>query len=274
VAKRYAPERLISYERLWPIWRPNDKGTSALEGKVIRDICLAEQNTQRVLKENGLCDTCNDGECLPPYSLVFFARLTVGDSTFSLSCAELATEWDSNYEALESELFACVEDIKASYDPDEPLPESCPRGFSPTLVDEQFSRSNPVVQYTSTIFLSTGDLDGLWEKVDEYDRAENSDVVTGVYDTQVCLIIFDWYSVRSRFCNARSHPVKIVRGLCRVHGRRCPHSGYVVGFGLRFCHWPCHSGAYAIALVDHHWSRSDHFQFSSGVLCVQVNPFF
>ena len=102
-----------------------------------------------------------------------------------MSCDELAAEWDANHrEATESQLFGCVEDIKASYDRDEPLPDSCPPFFNPSFIDEKFSRSNPVVRYTSTIFLTTNDVDGLWENVDDYDRAGESDLVSGVYDTQ------------------------------------------------------------------------------------------
>jgi len=184
------PVRLNSFEHLWPLWRPKDPETSALEGKVIRDICKAEINTQQVLKQNGLCHTCGDGECLPPFSLVFFARLTVGDWNFGLTCDELATEWDNNYQDdMVSTLASCVADIKASYDADGPLPESCPVGFSPSLVDADFSASNPIVRYTSSIFISNSDLDGLWDNVDAYDRAADSDVVTGVYDTQYELFV-------------------------------------------------------------------------------------
>lgn len=180
-------------EHLWPLWRPNDEGTSALEGRVIRDICRAEINTQQVLKENDLCHKCSDGECLPPFSLVFFARLMVWDFDFALSCDELATRWDTSVkDGMIETLAACVADIKASYDPDEPLPESCPFGFHPALVDDEFSASNPIVRYTSTIFMTKAytdeDYDGLWDAVDEYDRAADSEEVRGVYDTQ-----YEWF---------------------------------------------------------------------------------
>lgn len=182
---RYTTNLLTDYNHLWPIWRTNTKDISALDGRVIRDICLAEQNTQTVLKDNKLCHTCDSGECLPPYSLVFFARLTIGDFAFSLSCDDLASEWESNFRAdMETKIEACVADIKRNYDPDEALPESCPLGFNPILLDEQFGTTDPVVQYTSSVFMTTLDLDGLWDNVDKFDRAYESDVVTGVYDTQ------------------------------------------------------------------------------------------
>ena len=188
---RYTDPALLSdYEHLWPVWRTNDEATSALEGKVIRDICLAEINTQAVLKDKNLCYKCSDGECLPPYSLVLFARFTVGDWDFALSCDQLATDWDTNFRRdVEEALVACVADInQASYDPNDPLPASCPYGFHPALVDELFSSSNPNVRYTSTIFMTKGsqnsDSDALWDAVSLYDRAEDSDEVTGVYDTQ------------------------------------------------------------------------------------------
>ena len=173
---------LNDYEHLWPVWRPNDPVTSALDGREI--------NTQKVLQDKDLCYKCSDGQCLPPYSLVLFARLNVGDWDFALSCDELATEWDANYRTdMVNILATCVTDIaKASYVPGEPLPTSCPLGFHPALLDEQFSAADPVVQYTSTIFMTKGsqdeDLEALWDAVDLYDRAATSDVVTGAYDTQ------------------------------------------------------------------------------------------
>ena len=193
--KRYVhrytdPVLLTDYEHLWPVWKPNNPDTSALEGKVIRDICLAEINTQNVLRDQDLCYKCSDGECLPPYSLVLFARVTVGDWDLALSCDELATVWDREYRSdMVNTLTTCVADMAQSkYVFEDPLPASCPLGFHPALLDEQFSAADPVVHYTSTIFLTKGsndaDLEALWDAVDLYDRATTSDDVTGAYDTQ------------------------------------------------------------------------------------------
>jgi hypothetical protein len=147
---------------------------------------LSEQNTQKVLVENKLCLGCDGGECLPPYSLVFFARLTVGDLNFTLSCDELSTQWVDYKDDVEAQLLSCVAAIKQSYSGEE-LPESCPTGFNPVLVDELFGETdgngkNTIVRYTSSIFATIYDVDALYKVAGEYDRAYNSEVVQGVYD--------------------------------------------------------------------------------------------
>lgn len=175
---------MIQEPHLWPIWQTKGSSTSALDPQVIRDLCVAEESTQALLLADGLCFGCGDGRCLPPYSLVFFARLTVQDSSFSLTCDELSAAFANYVEAVEVEIHACVADLKGSYKDGEDLPESCPFGFSPTLIDERFSSENNIIRYTSSIFASSNDTEALYEKASEYDRAGWSSVVQGAYDTQ------------------------------------------------------------------------------------------
>jgi hypothetical protein len=175
---------MVEESHLWPVWKTKGDSTSALDPRVIRDLCVAEQATQATLLADGLCYGCGDGKCLPPYSLVFFARLTVQDMSFNMTCDELSTAFAESVDTIQVELQACVADLKASYKEGEALPESCPFGFSPSLVDEKFSSENDIVRYTSSVFASSNDTEMLYEKASEFDRAGWSDVVEGAYDTQ------------------------------------------------------------------------------------------
>jgi hypothetical protein len=107
---------------------------------------------------------------------------------FALSCDELSKAWADYVRSqdLTSELEACANDIKLTYTvDDESLPDSCPYGFSPELLDEYFGDDgNERIQYTSSIFASISDTGRLYDAVDDYDRAHDSNVVEGVYDTQ------------------------------------------------------------------------------------------
>lgn len=155
---------------------------------------MAEQNTQQVLIENELCMAgCRyrfTGSCLAPYSLVLFARIQVGDLYFAMSCDELSDAWSSKRQTVEDEILNCVADLKRYYDPEAGLPESCPTGFSPTLVDEMFGETNEDgsinrnVRYTSSIFATLWDLDLMYNIAPQYDNADDSNVVSGAYDTQ------------------------------------------------------------------------------------------
>jgi preprotein translocase subunit SecF len=177
----YSSDNLTDFIHLWPIWKTEKKAVTALSPEVIRDICVAEDNTQRHLEMNGLCFGCEEG-CLPPYSIVLYARLTVTDG-IGMTCQELRDAWAPYQATTEQEWKTCVEDIKATYTPNnEELPESCPSVFSPTIVDEFFDETSVLV-YTSSIFATEeDDVNELYDAVDSFDR--ESDLVTGVYDTQ------------------------------------------------------------------------------------------
>jgi hypothetical protein len=167
--------------RLWPTWKVADSSKSALDADVLRDLCVAEQNTQTVLVENGLCFGCEAG-CLPPFSLVFYARLVVVGG-FGMNCDELSAAWAPFQEPTENSWKECIAAIKKTYDPNnEGLPENCPFGFNPTLIQGDFDEAM-ITTYTSTVFATDEEVvDELYENIDAYDRG--SAAVEGAYDTQ------------------------------------------------------------------------------------------
>lgn len=176
----YNPVNLTESSRLTPMWKTKSESSTILDPAVIRDICRAEENTQAHLEEKGLCIPCDTG-CLPPYSVVMYARLSVTDG-FSLTCDELADAWAPLQAGVESEWSECVSDTKATFDPlDEILPESCPQFFYTTLVGENFDVNGGKSTYTSSIF-ATPWTDDLYDEIDSYDRG--SGTVEGAYDSQ------------------------------------------------------------------------------------------
>lgn len=171
------------------------------------EICLAEQTTQKVLEDQGLCLGCGGNvvgtslgstECLPPYSIVLYARVAF-ENGFSMNCNELADMWSNRLkEQTEQEWASCVADIKRDFDPNDTemeVPGSCPFLFSPTLVEETYGEDDGAnrMVYTSSIFATDifnneqGKMDmvdrlyNIWE---QFDRAESSRTVEGAYDTQ------------------------------------------------------------------------------------------
>ena len=188
----YDPVTLtMSQPRLWPIWKTNKKDVTALSPEAIYDICVAESKTQKYLEENDLCNGCegfhDDGRrrCLPAYSLVLFARLTVDSDGMDMSCEQLRDAWGPYQAEMEEQLKTCISELKANYEPGSSgadLPESCPDYFATTLVDETYEKTN-ILKYTSSVFVTNGyPLDDLFDGVDSYDRGGGS--VTGAYDTQ------------------------------------------------------------------------------------------
>mmetsp|Transcript_18251 Transcript_18251/g.25715 ORF Transcript_18251/g.25715 Transcript_18251/m.25715 type:complete len:1096 (-) Transcript_18251:96-3383(-) len=179
---------------LWPVWKPRSKSISALDPEVIHDMCVAEQNTLDHLVKNKLCYGCDtDDKCLPPYGLVFYVRLTV--SGFDMDCKELSEAWAPYQQETEEAWKECAADTKLTYKEYQEisdLPESCPYGFFPTLLDEYYGDDSSYastgntdnVQYTSSIFPTISDSEALFEELSNYDRASNSEVVKGAYDTQ------------------------------------------------------------------------------------------
>jgi hypothetical protein len=179
----YSPETLTGDSRLWPVWKTTQNKATALDAEVIYDICVAEQATLAHLQENELCFGCANGNCLPPYSMVLYARLAV-DNGMTLSCEDLRDAWAPYQASTEAEWKTCVEEIKTGYDPNDlQLPDSCPEYFMPSLVDESFD-TTLLSKYTSSIFPTRGqDVDELYEEVDQMDRGSGK-IVQGAYDTQ------------------------------------------------------------------------------------------
>jgi hypothetical protein len=159
-----------------------------LDASAIHDICVAEQNTKKILEDANQCYGCPNGTCLPPLSIVFFAHLTLQDYDIALSCEELRDAWSTVADQAKADLTACVQAIDLNYkNVDDALENSCPFGFSTTQVDEFYGQNGQeLLQYSSSIFSTVyeDDAQPLYDLVDDYDRAEGSDSVIGAYDTQ------------------------------------------------------------------------------------------
>lgn len=182
----YTVGNITEEPRLWPLWKTTSSSTSVLSPAALGDICRAESRTQAHLEAKGLCFGCDEG-CLPPFSIVMYARLLVPDG-WSLTCRELSQAWTPYQAQVEDEWTTCVQNIKEVYDPnagDLALPESCPPYFYPSLVEEKFDTFGGKSQYTSSIFATQWtDIDALYEEAEHFDTAESSSVVDGAYDTQ------------------------------------------------------------------------------------------
>jgi hypothetical protein len=112
--------------------------------------------------------------------------LTV-ENGMSLSCKDLAAAWKSEGEDVKhkTSLQTCVADMLANYNVDRDgtdLPESCPYGFFPTVMDEMYP-STERVEFTSTIFATIQDVEsGMFDLADTYARGKGK--ISGAYDTQ------------------------------------------------------------------------------------------
>ena len=183
----YTSETLYDDTHLWPVWRTSKSTTSFFDSDLLEELCLEEQTTQSYLEQQNLCQKCQDSDrCLQPYSTVFYARLTV-EVGMSMSCQELATAWtnEGQDEAHKNSLDECVADLLANYNVDRDgstLPDSCPFGFFPTILDE-FYPSTERAEYSSTIFATPeGVEEDLYDGVDNYPRGKGQ--ISGAYDTQ------------------------------------------------------------------------------------------
>jgi hypothetical protein len=178
---------IFGEERLWPVWRlkENPKTASFFQAQVFEELCQEEQETQQYLVDNRLCFGCDSTDkCLPPYSLVLFARLVV-ENGMTMGCAELAQEWEASQIDIEGDLVQCVVDLKTDYNPEQDglvFPASCPEGFNPLMLDELYDETTRI-QYTSSVFATTfNDIDALYDAADKYSRGKQ--YVQGAYDTQ------------------------------------------------------------------------------------------
>jgi len=191
---------------LWPIWEIPDKEyestntRTVLDADVLEAICLAEANTQAHLEENGHCDTsrgCNSGKCMPPYSIVLYARLVAEgalDSTsngeYVMDCKSLAQAWTPDLqEFVQKSWIQDINDLKILLTPGASSGEGEKEepqylyGYYPALVQSDFDTNGGRSQYTSSIFdTGSADLNELYDEVDSFDRAESSGIVLGAYD--------------------------------------------------------------------------------------------
>ena len=168
--------------RLWPKWKVTNSEASALDPEILHDLCVAEENTQKVLEEQGLCFGCGDYGCLPPYSIVLYARLEVPRG-FSMTCRDLADSWAPYQSQTEDNWQNCVGEMTSSGTSLEgPMPASCQASFTPALVDKSF-QSTGRVAYTSSVFMTKDDAKkDLYEISGLYDRGSAN--IEGVFDTQ------------------------------------------------------------------------------------------
>ncbi len=191
---------------LWPMWKIPDKEYKSTETRsvlnvdVLEAICIAESNTQSFLEENGLCETeargCQNGKCIPPYSIVLYARLIVNggldkapDGGYAMDCKALSEAWTPELEQyLQASWINEIQELKILLTPgagDEDRDPVYPYGYYPALVQSDFDTNGGRSQYTSSIFdtQSAANATQLYDVVDNFDRAKDSKIVLGAYDT-------------------------------------------------------------------------------------------
>lgn len=150
----WTTKKFYEQKRLWPVYKITDPQASALDPSVFQAICEAEQEVQKTLFENELCFGCDNGQCLPPLSMVLYARFQVPNG-FALNCQELATQFAPLQQETEQDWTECVAHMRAvdsSFLQDR---GPCSSVFSPSMVDENFDRTGRV-SYTSSIFATKG----------------------------------------------------------------------------------------------------------------------
>jgi len=195
----------LSGGNLWPVWmipkKEYKKNRSILDADVLEAICIAEGNTQSFLEENDLCDKefrgCDSGKCIPPYSVVLYARLLVdgaleatSDGEFAMDCKGLSDSWTPTLqEYVQATWIQNIKDLKNLLSPGvgdggEKAEPEYPFGYYPALMQSDFDTNGGRSQYTSTIFdtASVANATILYEFVDNFDRAKDSKIVLGAYD--------------------------------------------------------------------------------------------
>ena len=203
------------------IWEAKD-AESLLDAKSLYEQCLAEENTLVELESTDSCYKCGgeeNGKCVDPYSLVLMARLHLVENDVSqfsmstpseaMSCDTLRSSWTAIVQdEFTTQLKSCVDlsilmssDVVNKTDAIMNSGLTCPFpfGFLTTMVDESFPTSNPpIVQYSSTYY-ATKNSQIIVEEMynanenNDYDRAEDSSLLSGVYDT-TDEDFYDYYS--------------------------------------------------------------------------------
>lgn len=183
-----------SSAHLWPVWKARNDDVSLFDPRAVQDICEAEMTTQKALRDNNLCGGCGN-ECFPPVSIVLAARYFLEDFDQQLSCAEIAEGWSSVRSTFEAEL---VESVQATRAGETNISVSPVALLAPFLVDDQFAvDGSTFVRISSSIFSTSwaGSIeyepwtrsdvvDGLFDLRGSFDRAGDSEVVVGAYDTE------------------------------------------------------------------------------------------
>jgi len=195
---------VLFLDNLNAIWKVQpDKGdgddanisSSALDKNVLSQICKAELNTMKVLKENDLCTKCTDadGSCQPPHSLVFLLRQKM--DSHEKSCDELMDLYTTTVQQeFTDELLDCMEEYSEKFDSATYTPgdlEVCTSfDYLPNVVDSNFGMDgNRNIRYTSSYFPTktfageTPDVfkNTIIEIYDSFDQVDD-ETVRGVYN--------------------------------------------------------------------------------------------
>jgi protein dispatched 1 len=183
----YNRAEFFERSKLWPVWKVTGSNSSALDPLVLQELCMAEEQTQAILHANGLCFGCGNGQCLPPFSLVFYVRFSLPNG-FGMTCQELAQAYAPIQHATEQEMTKCVQYLRGVTDflYDAEIDRGpCPSIFSPHLVDNLFDKTGRVT-YTSSIFVTyrnRTDIKLMYKYAQEFDHGGSH--LKGAYDTQI-----------------------------------------------------------------------------------------
>ena len=174
---------------IWKINSSKDDPTSILNAKALVEICNAEYTTKHIIGANNFCDTCDDENCPPPFSLVTLLS-TLLESTLGIklaSCEELGTAYTPIIQETVTELLLeCSNSFRENFSSEGNVTCSIP-GFSPHLVDSAFGvGDNKLLRYTSSIFYSSepvGDDEAVSMYAIHKSFGKGNKLVTGTYDT-------------------------------------------------------------------------------------------
>jgi len=209
------------------IWKSNDAESknpedSLLNAESLYEQCIAEENTLVELESTSSCYKCGEeenGKCVDPYSLVLMARLHLVDNDVSqfsmstpseaISCDTLRSSWTASVQDdFTTHLKSCVDlsillssDVANKTDAVMNSGLACPFPFTflTTMVDESFPTSNPPIVRYSSSYYATKNSQSIVEEMynanenNDYDKAEDSSVLSGVYDT-TDEDFYDYYS--------------------------------------------------------------------------------
>ncbi|CAB9518411.1 dispatched homolog 1 [Seminavis robusta] len=192
----YAEPNFYLKSRLWPVWKVTDPAASALDPALLQTICEAEEQTQAILHREGLCFGCNNGQCLPPMSLVLYARFTVRNG-MAMTCPELAQAWAPHQAETVHEFQQCVRHLRGVTDFFNVQDRGpCPTMFSPAMVDKWFDQTGRVTT-TSSVFMSKNkkaNAKKLYAVLDEFGRGNDTSKMEVAYDNQHQMFV-EFYSL-------------------------------------------------------------------------------
>ena len=184
----------------------DQEAQSILNPTSIQAICIAEEQTIKVLRENDLCGSCSTGttekECLQPLSLIFVLKHYLSDmndnedgnasgngnvDVSDMSCEELTSAYTNVQESFTQTLVNCAEELRASYGNSLYTNTTiCPTGFVPQLVMKDFGiDGNDVLTHTTSYFhTGSGGVDGfdIFQLREELGYGNEVSVIA-VYDT-------------------------------------------------------------------------------------------